>query len=112
MEHLETQEMFEVLLGKIPSDKPVPGFAVVWFSATWCGPCRRVNESMLIDMLPQVKWYKCDVDENNYTPGFCGVRSIPSFVAVSNQKVVGQLQTSDTLQIIRWIETLLNSESK
>jgi thioredoxin-like negative regulator of GroEL len=112
MEHLENQEMFEMLLGKIPSEKPVPGFAVIWFSAKWCGPCRRVNESILLEMVPEAKWYKCDIDENDYTPGYCGIRSIPNFVAISNQKIVGQLQTSDTLQIIDWVKRLLNSESK
>jgi len=112
MEHLVNQELFETFLGLQPSEKPVPGFVVIWFSARWCGPCRRVNETMLLEELPEVKWYKCDVDENSYTPGFCNVKSIPSFVAVADKKVIGSLQTSDTLQIIEWVKQLLNKYSK
>jgi beta-lactam-binding protein with PASTA domain len=37
--------------------------------------------------MPDVEWLKCDVDQNNYTPGYCGIRSIPSFIVVANGKV-------------------------
>lgn len=112
MEYLVNQELFETFLGIQPSDKPVPGIIIIWFSATWCGPCRRVNEAMLLEQVPEVKWYKCDIDQNSYTPGFCNIRSIPAFVAIIDKKVAGSIQTSDTFQIIQWVQGLVNNTNK
>lgn len=112
MEHLVDQELFETFLGIQPSEKPVPGIVVIWFSARWCGPCRRVNENILLEQVPEVKWYKCDIDENTYTPGFCNIRSIPAFVAVIDKKIAGTIQSSDTLQIMEWVQGLVNKQSK
>ncbi len=111
MEHLFDQSVFETFLGIQPSDKPVPGFIIIWFSATWCGPCRRVNESLLLESVPEAKWYKCDVDENSYTTGFCNVRGIPAFIAVHDKKILSSLQSSDTVKIIEWAQELLKKIS-
>jgi thioredoxin-like negative regulator of GroEL len=112
MEHLVSQELFETFLGIAPSEKSVPGFIIIWFSARWCGPCRKINESVLLEEVSEVKWYKCDIDENSYTPGFCNVRSIPAFFAIADKKIAGSIQSSDTLQIIEWAKQLLNTYSK
>lgn len=112
MEHLVSQDLFETFLGIQPSEKPVPGFIVIWFSARWCGPCRRVNEAFLLENITEAKWYKCDVDENSYTTGFCNVKGIPAFIAIANKKIVGTLQSSDTLKITEWVQDLLKQISK
>jgi hypothetical protein len=52
--------------------------------------------------------YKCDVDENNYTPGFCGARKIPSWCILKGPKqMIGPVQISDTAQVAAWIFTTL-----
>ncbi len=112
MEHLVSQELFESFLGNNPTDAPIPGFIVVWFSAKWCGPCRRINENMLLEMNTQPKWYKCDIDENSYTAGYCNIRSIPTFLAIINKKVVGTYQSSDTFAITKWVQDLANTVTK
>ena len=84
---LLTQEQFELLLrphratqeGINGKYDPIVGIA---FGADWCGPCRRTDKDAIADATPGIKWYYCDVDENNYTPGYCGVRSIPCFVLI------------------------------
>jgi len=98
MKYLMTQEEFEAIL-----NDPEPRFTAIYFGATWCGPCRMVDVNAL-DATPNVSWLKCDIDQNNYTPGFCGVRSIPSFIVVANGKVTGPMQEIDTEAIKDWVE--------
>ena len=101
-----TQEEFEQLIGvqPVPDGTPVPAFTVIYFTATWCGACRRLNMPALEYVLPEVNWLKCDVDQNNYTPGYCGVRSIPAFLVVVNKKIVDMLGSSDTQKVIAWLK--------
>lgn len=72
------------------ADKPL----VVDFWATWCGPCRMV--APIIDELAaeyegKVNIGKCDVDENNQTPGQFGVRNIPTIIFIKNGEVVKKM---------------------
>jgi thioredoxin-like negative regulator of GroEL len=104
-----TQDEFEQLIGRqpVPDGTTLPHFTIIYFGATWCGPCQRLDMAGLEAALPQVNWLKCDIDQNKYTPGYCGIRSIPSFLAVVDTKIVGQLQSSDTNKVAAWVQTLL-----
>lgn len=107
MRYLISQDEFEALLGRGEYEmKTVPSFSVVYFSANWCGPCRSLDTERLQANTPGVNWLKCDIDQNNYTPGYCGVRSIPSFVVVKDKKAVGTLQSNDTDAVIQWVKSL------
>ena len=55
--------------------------------------------------LPEVNWLKCDVDQNNYTGGYCGVRSIPSFIIVKNKKVSEIFQSTSNDAVEKWIRS-------
>jgi thioredoxin-like negative regulator of GroEL len=112
MDPLVDQELFETFLGLQPSEAPIPGLIVIWFSAKWCGPCRRINEAVLLESNPEPKWYKCDIDQNNYTAGFCNIRSIPSFIAIADKKIVASLQSNDTQAITNWVQGLVKTYSK
>ena len=108
MTPLPDQELFECLLCKKedPVRLPtVPVCAVVWFTAKWCGPCKRVDPAKLITEFPMVVFYKCDVDENDYTAGYCNVRAIPTFLAIEKGKVLGTFQSSSTDDISTWIRS-------
>lgn len=106
MMSLPDQEFFEALILKRMDDRltRVPEKIVIWFSASWCGPCRRVDKSALVSSFPDVTFFKCDVDENNYTPGYCGVRSIPAFLAIHKGIILGSYQNSNTTEIQKWIQ--------
>jgi thioredoxin-like negative regulator of GroEL len=114
MKYLETQEQLEILLRRAEPapGEVVPHFSVIWFSATWCGPCRRVQSDALEKMFPQVNWLKCDVDLNNYSPGYCGVRAIPAFMAITDGKPSELLQSSSTEAIADWVQEKLNAAQK
>ena len=110
-----TQAEFEVLIGRAePTDEiPEPPEAtVVYFTATWCGPCRFVRTEELEGTLKSVQWLKCDVDQNNYTPGYCEIRSIPTFLVIKNKKIMGKFSSTSTETILANVVTLLGGEEQ
>ena len=55
MNPLPDQELFEAMLLKSTDERlpVVPKKIVVWFSASWCGPCRRVDGKELVQSFPE-----------------------------------------------------------
>ena len=101
------QETFEQLIGRAPSDQPIPPFVVVYFTASWCGACKRLDLQKIMQTVPMTTWFKCDIDENDYTAGFCRIRSIPTFLMIRDQKVVGSLGDSRTEKVVEWLKSFL-----
>ena len=98
MMSLQNHEEFETLLsGKYP-------IAMVKFGATWCGPCKRIDKDMLLGLSDKIVWYDCDLDENEDTPAYCGVSTIPSFLAIVNGVPQPLFQSSDTRQVVAWMQ--------
>jgi thioredoxin-like negative regulator of GroEL len=108
MKYLMQHEELEDLLGRGENASPDPHpFTVIYFTANWCGACRNLNLSKLVFETSDVNWLKCDVDQNNHSAGYCGVRSIPSFIAIKDKKVVGSLQSNDTDAVVKWANNLV-----
>ena len=64
---------------------------VVDFSATWCGPCKKI--APIIDELAEeydgrVNVGKCDVDENSDLATRFGIRSVPTVLFFKNGELV------------------------
>ena len=79
---IENEKMDEVLASP---------YAVVDFSATWCGPCRMLAPLMeeLSDELDgKVDFFNVDVDDNPALAGQFGIRSIPALAVMKNGEVV------------------------
>jgi thioredoxin-like negative regulator of GroEL len=101
---LQTQEMFEELIKPINSlGKPAAKAVVVYFTASWCGACQRLNLEALQKQNTGVVWYKCDVDVNKYTLGYCGLTKIPSFVFIKDGKFLGKFTSSDNNMVSEMI---------
>jgi thioredoxin-like negative regulator of GroEL len=102
---LDTQLVLEQLLGKqaVAADQVLPSVACMYFTARWCGACKRLDLDAIEAATPGVTWYKCDVDVNTYSPGFCGVRSIPSFMLIVNKRPIGPMTSSDTGKVVAWV---------
>ena len=111
MKMLDKQDDFETLWqattvvdGMRKSDK----MFLIYFTAKWCGHCRNINLTE-VDKVAAAKGltlWKCEHTVNDYTAGFCGVRGFPTFMAFKPKKVFDQLQSSNTEDICRWIESL------
>jgi thioredoxin-like negative regulator of GroEL len=99
-----SQEEFEEIL---KSSKPHP-LQVIYFTAKWCGPCKNLKLQSILDSFKGIKWHVCDVDDNEYTPGYCGLKSIPSFLAIVKGKpVLPMYQQSDANKVIEWIDSIV-----
>lgn len=101
---LRTQEEFEVLLGRAPTENPIPFLTVIYFTAKWCNACKRLDLNEIQETLPKASWLKCDIDQNDYTAGYCGIRSIPQFLVIRDKKVMGQLGDSRTEKVVEWLK--------
>ena len=101
---LQTQDKLEELLRRGEyKDAQVSPFVIIYFTGDWCGACRRLNLTQIMNEFPRAKWFVCDVDDNNYSAGYCGVRSIPSFMIINHGKPSQLFTNSDTQSVIQWI---------
>ena len=103
IQKLPSQEFFESL---IKTNPPIPHAPVILikFGAHWCGPCKKIDMDFLVGLSDKIKWYECDIDENDYTPGYCGVKSIPAFLAIVNGNAQPLFVSSDTMKVAQWMK--------
>lgn len=84
MEKIITDANFET---ELAAGLPV----VVDFSATWCGPCKRIApiiSELAEEYAGRIVVGKCDVDDNPELTTRFGVRNVPTVVFLKNGEVV------------------------
>ena len=101
---LPSQEYFESLIKRATNNSTFEPIVIIRFTATWCGPCKKIDTNALLGLSSHIKWYVCDLDENDYTPGYAGVKTIPSFLAIVNGVPQPIFQSSDTMKVAEWIK--------
>jgi thioredoxin-like negative regulator of GroEL len=107
LQELPSQAFFESLIRKpMPEETRYAPLVIVYFSARWCGGCRRVDLPTHMGVRPDAVWYSCDVDDNTYTPSYCGIRTIPAFQAIVNGVPLPLVTTSDNAAIRKWLDEL------
>jgi UBX domain-containing protein 1/4 len=74
---------------------------VVDFTASWCGPCKRIAPIYdgLAEKYQDVTFLKVDVDEAKDIAGQQGVRAMPTFKFFINSKQVDELQGADPAKL-------------
>lgn len=74
----------------LKADRPV----LVDFSATWCGPCKKLEpivHELATEMDSQVKFVRVDVDRAPTTAAKFGVLSVPTLLLVQEGQVKDQV---------------------
>ena len=96
-----TNDNFEAEVLK--SDIPV----LVDFSATWCGPCRRMEpivKELANDYAGKVKVYKADVDVCTDIARKYGIMSVPTFMMFKGGEQVSK--TSGSMPKVKLAEIM------
>ncbi|KAI4382553.1 hypothetical protein MLD38_008504 [Melastoma candidum] len=80
-------------LAHLEASKATTKLMVLYFTATWCGPCRwmepAVNE--LAEKFPDVEFIKIDVDKLENVATQFEVEAMPTFLFVRNGAVVDRI---------------------
>lgn len=74
-------------------DQIASGLTLVDFWAEWCAPCRMVSpivEELSVEM-PNIKFAKLNVDENNQVPQTFGITAIPTLVLFKDGELVDRV---------------------
>ncbi|KAK6123607.1 hypothetical protein DH2020_042651 [Rehmannia glutinosa] len=77
--------------------KKTSRLAIIYFTATWCGPCRYVSPvfSSLAGKYPKVVFLKVDIDEASDAAAEWNISSVPSFFFIKNGKEVDKVVGAD-----------------
>jgi len=112
MNVLATQEQFETMWTHTTGPTPV-GLRedkawIIYFTASWCGPCKKLQCDELAATAAErgLTIFKCDDTVNNYTAGYCGVRAYPTFVLFQPKKIIKTIQSNDTEAVKEWIRSI------
>jgi thioredoxin 1 len=88
----------------LQSDKPV----LLYFWATWCGPCKLVAPSVEVvaqEYGDRLKVVKMEVDPNPETRTVYKVEGVPALRLIKNQQVIQSYEGAITKQqLLDWVE--------
>jgi thiol-disulfide isomerase/thioredoxin len=77
----------------------------VYFTASWCGPCRRLDLDAIeaAAKATGIPIWKVEQTVNDYTAGYCDVRSLPTFILAKPKEIVSRVSSSSTLDVVTWM---------
>ncbi|KAL4362242.1 hypothetical protein GQ457_04G008530 [Hibiscus cannabinus] len=106
---VKTEEEFNTAVTKIEGES-VP--AVLYFTATWCAPCRFIGPVMdeLARRTPEVTIYKIDIDEESLAGKLkeLNVTSVPTIRYFKEGKKEEEVVGADATRIVHTMKRLYN----
>lgn len=105
---LLTQQQFETeIWNNEPTNRDITH--IIYFTKNDCIPCSRLDLPALTSITESytpsanVKWYKCNLDTNKYTPPFCNVYKVPTFISIRNKFIHGRITSSINETVADWV---------
>ena len=87
---------------------------LMYFTATWCGPCQRIKPMIqaLSDGLDEskIEIYMVDIDENDTLAEELKVRSVPTFYLFRNKDLLGQCSGADITKVHSLLKEHMETE--
>jgi len=83
-------------------------YNLFYFTATWCGPCKRCYPSLckLDEGLEDICFYKIDIEKNEE---FCeNIKSVPTFRLYKNGKLLDECSSSNITKVGKLIKNNIN----
>ena len=82
---------------------------VLDFTATWCGPCKRIYPLLekLSNEYPNVAFYKIDIDKLSDIASYFQIQSVPSFKFLYNNNIVADFAGADAQKLTQTIKNLV-----
>jgi len=90
---------------KLSAASKTSRLAILYFTATWCGPCRFISPiyTSLAEKYPKVVFLKIDIDEARDVAASWNISSVPTFFFVKNGKEVDSVVGADKSTLERKI---------
>jgi thiol-disulfide isomerase/thioredoxin len=78
---------------------------LVYFTASWCGPCKRLDldEIEYAAKAVGLPLWKVEQTNNSVSAGFCDVTSLPTFIMFKPKNIVSRFTNANTEKIVAWI---------
>ena len=99
----------------ITQNDECPDLIICYFTATWCGPCKKISPVVtnIGENNDHLRVIKIDVDEFADISGFCQIDCMPTFQFYKNNNIepVHSFSGADTEELINTIKLLLNTEN-
>ena len=91
---------------KPPGVRKDDGAFLVYFTASWCGACKRLDLDMIESAAKGVglPMWKVEQTNNSASAGFCDVTSLPTFLLLKPKTIVSRFNSADTKNIVSWIK--------
>lgn len=82
---------------KVSAASSLSRLVILYFTATWCGPCRFMSPlyESLASKHPKVVFLKVDIDELRDVAARWNISSVPSFFFVKNGREVDKVVGAD-----------------
>ena len=79
------------------------------FTASWCGPCKRIGPvfERLAEAMEGIHCVKVDVDENDETAALFGIRAMPTFMFFHRGEKVDELVGASEAKLQSHMELLV-----